>query len=82
MTNYIIILLAVIPYLAITTFSVWKMLRLEKELQTHRTELIRLSQWSQNAASTIHEITQHLKYIVDMDKVKKQFPFMGPKAEA
>ena len=83
MSDNIIIFIAIsIPYIAINAFSIWKMLSLEKELQLHRTEIIRLSQWSQNAAATIHEITKHLKYIVDMDTVKKQFPYMAPKAEA
>ena len=78
----LIILIAIIPYIAILVFAITKISKLEKTLQLHRDELIRLGHWSQNAAKTIHEITQHLKYIVDMDKVKKEFPLMGPKGEA
>ena len=76
----------VIIYFAIsctaTIYSVWKFRQIEKEISLHKTELIRLAQWSQSAASTIHEITQHLRYIVEMDKTKKQFPFWGVKGEA
>ena len=82
MKNEIIILIAMIPYLTFTAFSIWKIFKLQAELQLHRNELIRLQQWSQNAATAIHDITQHLKYIVEMDKVKNQYPFIAPRAEA
>jgi len=74
-----------IVLIALTVLSalcLWKIYILQSELKLHRTELIRLTQWSQQASSTIHEITQHLRYIVEMDKTKKQFPFWGVKGEA
>jgi hypothetical protein len=89
MTSTVTLLIAIIPYLAITAFSIWKNYSLSKELQLyktelfqHRAEIIRLGEWSKSAATTIYEITQHLKYIVDMDKAKKEFPLLGPKGNA
>lgn len=82
MINIGIILIAVIPYVVITGFFVWKTIKLESEVNLHRSEIIRLGNWSQQAAETIFEITQHLKYVVEMDKIKNEFILPSIKGEA